>query len=175
MEKCVAIIPARLNSKRIPKKNIKKFYGKPIVQYSIESALNTNIFSEIMVSTDSEEIADFSIECGASVPFLRTSRTSDDYASLIDVILEVIENYKNNGREFEYFCCILATAPFISPSNIKKAFNFLLEKNYDTVFCIQRYGYPIQRALRFKDDRICMLNKENYFKRSQDLETMYHD
>ena len=113
MEKCIAIIPARGGSKRIPKKNIKLFLGQPIIKYSIDAALQSNCFTKVMVSTDDEEIATVAKSSGAEVPFFRSQKTSDDFTPLPDVIVEVLEEYKKRGLEFEYFCCILATAPSV--------------------------------------------------------------
>ena len=104
MEKAIAIITARGGSKRIPRKNIKEFCGKPIIAYSIEAAKKSGRFSEIMVSTDSEEIAEISRNYGANVPFLRSKKTSDDYATTADVLMEVLDGYKQREREFEYTC-----------------------------------------------------------------------
>ena len=109
----LAIITARGGSRRIPKKNIKDFCGKPIIAYSIEAAIESGLFDEVMVSTDSEEIAKIAQKYGAAVPFMRNEKTSDDYATTADVLLEVIENYRNLGRTFDYFCCIYPTAPFV--------------------------------------------------------------
>ena len=114
MNKTIAIITARGGSKRIPKKNIKDFCGKPILQYSIEAALESGIFSEVMVSTDDEEIAKIAKEAGANVPFMRSEKTSNDYATTADVLLEVLEKYREMGQEFDYTCCIYPTAPFLA-------------------------------------------------------------
>ena len=174
--KCIAIIPARGGSKRIPHKNIKLFLGRPIIQYSIEAAIKSNLFDEVMVSTDDNEIADISKKFGAKVPFMRSETTANDYAGLADVIEEVILNYKEKENlEFKFICCILSTAPFIKPTILKQAFNMLINDNFDSVFPIVKFSYPIQRAFKVINGRVCMVWPENLIKRSQDLMTTYHD
>ena len=143
----IAIIPARGGSKRIPKKNIKDFCGRPIIEYSIEAALKSDIFDEVMVSTDSEEIAEIARMAGAKVPFLRSTKTSDDYASTADVILEVLENYKRKGKEFKYAVCIYPTAPFITSKRLCEGMKLLQEKNGGMVIPIVKFSFPPQRGL----------------------------
>ena len=118
----VAIITARGGSKRIPKKNIKDFCGKPIISYSIEAALKSNLFAEVMVSTDDAEIAEIAKNYGATVPFMRSAKTSDDYATTADVLHEVLEEYSKRGKNFDYMCCIYPTAPFVTPEKLQRAF-----------------------------------------------------
>ena len=113
-KRCLAVITARGGSKRIPRKNIKDFCGKPIIAYSIEAALESNIFDEVMVSTDDEEIKEIALKYGAKVPFMRSEETSNDMAMTHEVILEVLRVYREAGIEFEYVCCIYPTAPFIT-------------------------------------------------------------
>lgn len=171
----LAIIPARGGSKRIPKKNIRDFLGKPIIVYSIEAALQSGLFSEVMVSTDDKEIEDVSINYGAKVPFMRSEANSNDFAGVGDVVGEVLEWYKANKKTFDNICCILPTAPFILPGRIKEAYNMLLTKNYDSVFPVVRFSYPVQRALKLNNGTVEMFQPENFPKRSQDLEPAYHD
>ena len=121
----LAIITARGGSKRIPGKNKKAFCGKPILLYSIDAALRSGLFDEVMVSTDDEEIAQLAIKAGAQVPFMRSAETANDYASTDDVIREVLDNYKNRGQQFDTFCCIYPTAPFITPERLKEAMALL--------------------------------------------------
>ena len=166
----IAIIPARGGSKRIPKKNIKPFLGKPIIAYSIEAALASNLFDEVMVSTDDAEIVDIARKCGAKVPFIRSDKNADDYAILVDVLLEVIEDYKTKGRVFDYACCILPTAPFVSKDKIKKSYQTLTNNNFDSGFPVLEFSYPIQRALKIQDDKVSMVNSKFETTRSQDLE-----
>lgn len=171
----IAIIPARGGSKRIPRKNIKEFLAKPIISYSIENALKTELFNEVMVSTDDEEIAEIAIKNGAKVPFLRSSLNSNDFATTFEVIEEVILQYENNGKNFENACCIYSCAPLIIKSNLLKAYNLLMTNNFDTTFPVVKYSTPIQRALEFKNNKIVMSNDLFEIKRSQDLNSFYFD
>jgi N-acylneuraminate cytidylyltransferase len=175
MKKNIAIIPARSESKRIPKKNIKNFLGKPIIAYSIEAAIQSNLFSEIMVSTDDIVIADIAKQYGAKVPFFRSSQTANDYATIGDVVEEVLIQYQNLGYYFDNVCCLLATAPFITPKRIIEAYEMLQKQNYEAVFPVVRFSYPIQRALKIVDGKVLMFQPEHFAKRSQDLEPAYHD
>ena len=173
--KNIAIIPARGGSKRIPKKNIRLFYGKPIIAYSIEVALESGLFEEVMVSTDDEEIAEIAKKYGASVPFLRSKETANDYAGLCDVLIEVIEEYYKRGQNYKQICCLLSTAPFITQKRIKEGLS-LLNDNCSAVFPVLRYSYPIQRALNVdKNNKVNMIYPENLTVRSQDLMPAYHD
>ena len=170
----IAIITARGNSKRIPRKNIKEFCGKPIMNYSIEAALHSGLFTEVMVSTDDEEIAEIAKKAGAQVPFMRSSATASDYASTDDVILEVLNRYKELGREFETFCCIYPTAPFVTAQKLQKAAK-LLEKA-DAVMPVVAFSYPPQRCVILNEDGELRMKWPEYAQtRSQDLETYYHD
>jgi pseudaminic acid cytidylyltransferase len=171
----LAIIPARGGSKRIPGKNIKTFAGKPIIAHSIEKAILSGLFSEIMVSTDDEKIAKIALEYGAKVPFFRSEKTADDFAPLADVVEEVLMQYNLTGQQFDNCCCILPTAPFITDARIVEAFNMLISKQFDSVFPVTRFGYPIQRALKIENDSISMMWPENISARSQDLMPAYHD
>lgn len=171
----LAIIPARGGSKRIPRKNIREFLGKPIIAYSIEAALRSGLFEEVMVSTDDKEIAEVSKKYGASVPFFRSAENSNDYAGLSEVCIEVLETYNDRGRLFDQLCCILPTAPFISVENLNKAKQILEKGIYDSVFTVVEYSYPIQRSLKIDNDFVRMRWPENFPKRSQDLEKTYHD
>lgn len=172
----IAIITARGGSKRIPRKNIKLFNGIPIIKYSIDAAIQSGIFDEVMVSTDDQEIADIAIKYGAKVPFLRSQVNSDDFSTTADVIEEVVAvYYEKFGIEFDYLCCIYPTAPFISGARLIEASNILIEKNADCVLPVVKYGYPIQRSLKFENGLAKMNWPENYLSRSQDLEPIYHD
>lgn len=174
-EKRIAIITARGGSKRIPKKNIKNFCGKPIIWYSIEAALKSNVFDEVMVSTDSEEIAKISREAGANVPFLRSEQTSGDFATTAEVILEVLNNYKKMGKEFCTVFCIYPTAPFVTAEKLKLAVQLLDSKKAKKVMPVVAFSYPPQRAYIKEGELIQMKELENANKRSQDFEIMYHD
>lgn len=173
--KTLAIITARGGSKRIPRKNIKLFSGTPIISYSIQAALKSEVFDEVMVSTDDREIAEISVSCGAKVPFLRSPATSNDYATTADVILEVIDEYRKIGMSFDYICCIYPTAPFITPSRLKEAMGKLKSSSADSLIPVVRFSYPIQRALKIESERLMMIHPENMYKRSQDLMPAYHD
>lgn len=172
--KNIAIIPARGGSKRIPRKNIKPFMGKPIIAFSIEAALQSGLFDEVMVSTDDEEIAETARQYGAKVPFMRSADTSNDYAGTADVILEVLKMYKEQGREFDTVCCIYATAPFVTSGRLAEAYSKLSD-TIDSVFTCVAYSYPVQRSLHVVDGKICMVYPEYAASRSQDLEPIYHD
>ena len=171
----LAIIPARGGSKRIPRKNIKPFLGKPIIAYSIEAALNSQLFDEVIVSTDDEEIAKIAVEFGAKVPFFRSEKNSSDLATTFDVIEEVLEFYKQKNSHFKNICCIYACAPFVTSEKLITAYNVLIEKEYDSVFPVVPFGFPIQRALKINANKIRFFQPEFALKRSQDLEKSYHD
>lgn len=175
MSKSIAIIPARGGSKRIPRKNIKEFCGKPIIAYSIEAALQSNLFDTIMVSTDDQEIAKISQQYGAEIPFFRSKNNSNDYAPLAVVVEEVLKSYAEIGKTFEAFCCILPTAPFINANFLITAHNKLNKTNCTAIFPVAQFSYPIQRALHFNGNNITMINPENMQVRSQDLEKTFHD
>ena len=171
----VAIITARGGSKRIPKKNIKKFCGKPIIAYSIEAAIKSGLFGEVMVSTDSEEIANVAKSYGASVPFFRSKATSDDFASTADVLKEVLEEYQKRKEQFEWIFCLYPTAPFITSSILREAMDTLLKSSADSLMTVARFGCPPQRALRIEKGKLKYIYPEYERARSQDLETEYHD
>lgn len=173
--KTIAVITARGGSKRIPKKNIKEFMGKPIIAYSIETAINSKLFDEVMVSTDNEEIAKIALKYGAKVPFIRSEKNSDDYSTTVDVILEVLNKYKENGKEFDYACCIYPTAPFITCEKLISGYNLLINHQFDSVIPVVKFSYPIQRALKIENNKLRMFFPDNILMRSQDLEHSYHD
>jgi len=176
MSKKIAIIPARSGSKRIPNKNIKLFLGEPIISYVIKTAIESDLFDEVMVSTDSEEIAKIAIECGAKVPFFRTEKNATDYASTIDVLIEVIKEYKKIDSHYNYGCCLYSTAPFITINQLKKAYKILINKAYDTVFTAIKYGHPIERAFKLeKNNKVILTNPKRELTRTQDLSPNYHD
>lgn len=169
----ICIIPARGGSKRIPRKNIKSFLGKPIIAYSIETALKSKLFDVVMVSTDDNEIAEIAQYYGAEVPFLRSKDNSGDFSTTFDVIEEVLMAYSKQGDRFDYMCCIYPCAPFVSEQLLTKAYKNI--GTFDGIFPIIEYGHPIQRALKFTGEKISFLYKENELVRSQDLEAVYHD
>jgi pseudaminic acid cytidylyltransferase len=174
--KNLAIIPARGGSKRIPKKNIRDFLGKPIIAYSIEVAIESGLFDEIMVSTDDEEIAEVSKKYGASVPFKRSAKTSDDFATINDVLKEVIETYLEINKNFDNMCCILPTAPLITSKMIVSAYTKLMSSNCSIIYPIVAFSYPILRSLKINNDGTISMNWPEYVNtRSQDLAIAYHD
>ena len=171
----VAIITARGGSKRIPRKNIRPFLGKPIIAYVIDAALQSGLFSEVMVSTDDVDIANVAQQYGASVPFLRGVKTSDDFATTADVLREVLGQYEQQGQVFDYACCLYPTAPFVTPDLLQRAFSTLTEKQFDTVYPVQAFSFPIQRAILMRESKIQWFQPEHALTRSQDLEPTYHD
>lgn len=171
----VAIITARGGSKRIPKKNIREFCGKPIIAYSIEAALNSKMFDKVMVSTDSQEIADIAVKFGAEVPFFRSSETSGDFATTSDVLGEVLDAYNRRGIHFELMCCIYPTALFITGSKLQSAVQKLESSNADSLIPVVQFSYPPQRAVIFREGLLAYQYPENEKVRSQDLEPIYHD
>jgi N-acylneuraminate cytidylyltransferase len=173
----IAIIPARGGSKRIPRKNIKSFMGKPIISYSIQAALDSGLFDEIMVSTDDEEIVGIAKQYGATVPFMRSRDTANDYATLADVLREVLDKYQEAGKQFDNMCCILATSPLITSDLMVEGYNKLLSNNdLSTVYPIVPFSYPVQRCLQMNEEGIVSMKWTEYAtSRSQDLETLYHD
>ena len=173
--KTLAMITARGGSKRIPRKNIKEFNGKPIIAYSIEAALASGVFDEVMVSTDDEEIAEIAKKYGAKVPFFRSEKTANDFATTVDVIEEVLNTYKERGEEFDIFCCIYPTAPFITAKRLKDAVEELSKSDADSLIPVVRFSYPPQRAMEVHDGKLVFRQPENLSKRSQDLEPHFHD
>ena len=169
----IAIIPARGGSKRIPKKNIRPFSGKPIITYSIEAALQSKRFDEVMVSTDSEEIADIARKYGAEVPFMRSAETSADFSPTSDVIREVLTEYRTRGQVFDRFACIYPTAPFITGEMLSEATEML--SGSVAVVSVVRYGFPPQRAFVIRDEELRYLDPRYEKTRSQDLEPFFHD
>jgi pseudaminic acid cytidylyltransferase len=171
----LAIIPARGGSKRIPRKNIKFFLGIPIIAYSIKAALESKLFKEVIVSTDDDEIKEKAISYGASVPFMRTRKNSNDHATTFSVIEEVILKLKNKKKHFDNVCCIYPCSPLIEVKNILDAYNILINQNKTTVFPIVKYSTPIQRALTMEKNKIEFLFSENQLKRSQDFDETFYD
>ena len=173
--KTLAIITARGGSKRIPRKNIKDFNGKPIMAYSVEAALASKVFDTVMISTDDEEIAAIGQKYGAEVPFYRSEKTSSDFATTTDVILEVLEEYEKRGQHFDIACCIYPTAPFVTGDRLAQAVKALEDSDADTVIPVVDFSYPPQRALVIEDERLKFKYPEYLVSRSQDLEKHYHD
>ena len=173
--KKLAIITARGGSKRIPRKNIKDFLGKPILAYSIEAALESGLFDEVMVSTDDEEIAGIANEYGASVPFYRSEKTSGDYATSADVLLEVLDEYHKKGMDFDICACIYPTAPFVTSYKLVNAMEKLVASDADTLISVVPFSYPPKRGLVIREGRLVFEYPEFLDTRSQDIEKSYHD
>ena len=172
----IAIITARGGSKRIPRKNVKLFCGQPIIYYSIKAALESNLFSEVMVSTDDDEIAKISRELGAKVPFKRSVENSNDFATTADVVKEVLDVYSSIGKEFDNVCCIYPTAPFLDDKTLIKSYDFFISEKYDSIFPVVEYSVPIQIALKINHlNYLEMISPEYMSVRSQDMEKRYFD
>lgn len=173
----LAVIPARGGSKRIPRKNIREFCGKPMLAWSIEAALQSHCFDKVIVSTDDGEIADVAQQYGATVPFMRPAALSDDHTGTIPVIRHAIEWIEvNTQRQPDVVCCLYATAPFVEAEDLCKGLSTLVETGSDYAFSVTSYAFPIQRAIRLTPEgRVSMFNPEHFNTRSQDLEEAYHD
>ena len=170
----ICIIPARGGSKRIPRKNIKDFVGKPIIAYSIEAALKSGLFDEVMVSTDDEEIATIAKKYGAKIPFYRSAGTANDHATTFDVIKEVLTDYKQSQITFENACCLYPCAPLVTAEKLTAAYQKL--QYFDSVLPVVKFGFPIQRALKKEEnDKLSFFQPEYELTRSQDLAESYHD
>ena len=150
----LAIITARGGSKRIPRKNIKPFLGKPIIAYSIEAALQSGIFDTVMVSTDDEEIAEIAKQYGAEVPFLRSAKASNDHATTNDVLLEVLDAYEKIGQSYDFACCLYPTAPFVTARKLQDAFAKLEASDADTLIPVVAFSYPPKRGLLIRNERL---------------------
>lgn len=172
----LAVIPARGGSKRIPRKNIRLFAGKPIISYSIEAARSCGLFGRVIVSTDDEEIAQVARHFGAEVPFFRPTSLADDLTGTNAVVKHAIRWHEEQGLAVEYACCIYATAPFVQARYLREGFDLLIRSGRSFAFSVTAFPFPIQRALRVTDQRaIEAVFPENIFARSQDLEETYHD
>lgn len=172
----LAVIPARGGSKRIPRKNIKPFCGKPMIAWSIEAALQSGCFDEVVVSTDDQEIADVARVHGANVPFIRPASLSDDHTGTIPVVRHAVEWFQQGGRPPAQVCCIYATAPFIQVDDLRRGFEVLQTSDCSYAFSVTSYPFPIQRAIRITaQGRVEMFDPEHFNTRSQDLEEAWHD
>ena len=172
----ICIIPARGGSKRIPRKNIKEFLGKPIIAYSIEAAIKSGLFDEVMISTDDQEIAAIAKQYGASVPFMRSAETANDFATTKDVLDEVLAGYQKLGKTFDAMCCIYATAPLITAQDVKDAYEQLAQSDFTCVYPVVQFSYPIWRCLDIAEDGSMKRHWPEFEKsRSQDLPKEYHD
>ena len=176
MKRILAVITARGGSKRIPRKNIKPFLGQPMIKYAIDAALESKIFHTVMVSTDDQEIIQLAKQYGADVPFIRSKETSSDFATTLDVLLEVVNQYKLMGINFDSLCCIYPCVPFLKGSTLLSAYQIFVKNDIDVLIPVVKFSYPIQRAFRINNNGLLeYINPEYINTRSQDLEPMYHD
>ena len=174
--KNIAIIPARGGSKRIPKKNIKDFLGKPIIAYSIEMAISCKLFNKVIVSTDDQEIKDVAIKYGAKVPFIRPKEIADDFTGTHEVIGHAVKWLEDNGETMDYVCCIYPTAPLIEKDDLIKGFEIIQTGKWNSVMAATNFSYPIFRSFEnLPDGGLKMIFPEHYSSRSQDLPEVYHD
>jgi pseudaminic acid cytidylyltransferase len=172
----VCIIPARGGSKRIPRKNIKNFFGQPMIAYSIKAALKSECFDQVIVSTDDAEIVEVAKYFGASVPFVRPDELAHDYAGTLPVIKHAIEWFNVQGQSPSEVCCLYATAPFVQADDIRKAYKQMKQEQAEYCFTATSFAFPIQRAIKVTaENRIEMFYPEHFETRSQDLEESYHD
>jgi pseudaminic acid cytidylyltransferase len=171
----ICVIPARGGSKRILKKNIKNFLGKPIIAYSIEAALNSQLFDKVIVSTDDESIAKVAKEYGAEIPFVRPKKLSDDFTNTNDVVKHAINWFLEQDIEINYVCCIYATAPFVKVTYLRQGLELLSNSNQLFSFSVTSFPFPVQRAIKINNDKISMFYPEYTLSRSQDLDEAYHD
>lgn len=172
----LAIIPARGGSKRIIRKNIKDFLGKPIIAYAIETALSSGLFDEVMVSTEDDEVAEIAKQYGAVVPFMRSKENANDFATTMDVLKEVEAQYfQELNKSFETICCLYPTAPLIQMKELKEGLSLLLERNLDSVFSAVPFSYSIWRSVEIVEGKAVMVWPEYSKSRSQDLKKVYHD
>ena len=172
----IAIIPARGGSKRIPRKNIKLFYGKPLIAYSIEVALMSNLFDKVIVTTDDDEIASISRKYGADVPFLRPKKLADDFVTATEAVEYTVEYLESKGLSYDYICTIYATAPLLDVKYLKEGYQKLKNSNAVNAFSVTSMPFPIQRTFKITENNRCeMFFPEYYLSRSQDLEEAYQD
>lgn len=171
----LAVIPARGGSKRIPRKNIREFCGRPIIAWSIEAALQSGCFDRVVVSTDDEQIAAAARGCGAEVPFLRPAALADDHAGTLAVMRHAVETLAVD-RQAGRVCCIYATAPFLLAADLRRGLETLERSGADYAFSVTSFPFPIQRALRMTPQgRVEMFDPAHFATRSQDLEEAWHD
>lgn len=175
--KNILIIPARGGSKRIPRKNMRKFKGIPIIERTIKKVLELEYFEKTVVSTDDQEIASIALKAGAEIPFERPERISGDFASTREVILHAIDWYESKGEELNNICCLYATSVLLKTKDLIKGIEVLSESNHSNyVFTATKYAHPIQRAFYLNNDKKTKIFSQNdFFKRTQDLQVAYHD
>jgi len=173
VRRCIAIIPARGGSKRIPRKNIRPFMGKPMIVYAIDTAIQSGLFTTVMVSTDDTEIAEVAQQAGASVPFMRSAETSDDYATTADVLLEVLDRYHALGENFKTLCCVYPCVPLLTAETLCHAYHCF--EGHDALVPVCKYSSPVEWAMTIEEGRIVHYDVQVKNVRSQDLIPKYHD
>lgn len=173
--KRIAIITARKGSKRIPQKNIREFCGKPILAYPIEAAVRSGCFEEVMVSTDSEEIATIARKYGAKVPFFRSAKNSDDMATSSDAVAETLMRYEKAGHIFDVVMCLYPTAAFVTSKRLEQAIELFESSEADTLVPVVRFSFPPQRGFKMENGRLQLMYRDFQETRSQDLEPIFHD
>lgn len=172
----VAIILARGGSKRIPRKNVRLFLGRPVIHYPVRAALDSGCFDEVMVSTDDDEIAAVAREEGAVTPFRRSAETAGDHATTTEALLEVIRQYRESGREFDYLCGMYASTPLVTARHLREGWSLMqADPSHETVMPVVRFSYPIQRAFCISEGLLKLMATEHAFTRSQDLTPAFHD
>lgn len=172
----ICIIPASRENKRLPGKNIKEFLGKPIIAYSIEVAIESSLFDQILVTTDDEEIAQVAMKYGATVPYIRYIKKSDDYENTLNVLEEVLIGIRESGQKIINACCLYPTVPFVTSDVLNEGRKLLLEQNMDTVLPIVSFSYPIWKGFRQSEKaQVDMVWGEHLNSRCQDLEAVFHD
>lgn len=171
----IAIIPARGGSKRIPRKNIRDFFGKPLIGYSIEKAIACKLFDEVMVSTEDEEIAEIALRFGAKVPFLRSDQASDDYSTTAEVLIEVFGCYSEMGIDFQWGCCIYPFTPLLNFTVFESAFKKMNELGRKSIFSVLEYSHPLERAIALSSEQNLILTPKNLSLRTQDAKKYFHD
>lgn len=172
----LAVIPARGGSKRIPRKNVRPFFGKPMIAWSIEAARESGCFDRIVVSTDDTTIAEIAKSYGAEIPFIRPSQLADDFTATIPVVAHAVAWHQQHGENPTEVCCLYATAPFVRGQDLSRGLDLLRQSGCDYAFSVTSYGFPIQRAIRItEDNRVEMFQPDMFSKRSQDLEEAWHD
>lgn len=172
---CICIIPARVGSKRIPGKNIRPFFGKPVIQYAIHTALQSGLFDEVMVSTDDEHIKEIALAAGAAVPFMRSEENANDTSTTVAVLLEVLDKYKQAGRSFDFGCCLYPVTPLTTAAQIQAGWQKMQTQQFDTTFPVVPFSFPIWRSVKREGDKLYWSWPENAMARSQDLPKSYHD
>lgn len=172
---CIAVIPARGGSKRIPGKNIRVFNGRPMICWSISAAIESNLFERVIVSTDDPQIAEVAIEAGAEVPFMRDANLADDHTGVVEVLKDVLERLGSTIPLPTHTCLIYATAPFLECRDLRKGLQLMEESSAQFAISVAQFSAPIDRALVIEKSHVKMRKGENVKTRSQDLPEAYHD